>query len=204
MAASSNQKRAAERAKFRQKLVSHINTRLNLEILPAQVRLRPRRQDPYQWSVKDTCLSTLLKAKDISNATIGDFDKISKALDTGKIQAIIPQEENLSDEDQYRPLVSEETAIIEKLEGEKQDYLRSLKIFESDKERELQELRRQWDGERRQLQQTISEIQRERDSEILKSRTLIEEVLPLLGKITSQISGLSDKSNTIRNKAGTE
>jgi hypothetical protein len=100
--------------------------------------------------------------------------------------------------------VSDESAIIEKLEREKQDYLRSLKIFESDKERELQELRRQWDGERRQLQQTISEIQRERDSEILKSRTLIEEVLPLLEKITSRISGLSHKSNTIRNKAGTE
>jgi hypothetical protein len=48
--------------------------------------------------VKDPYLSTLLKTKDISNSTIGDFDKISKALDTGKIQATIPQEENLMDE----------------------------------------------------------------------------------------------------------
>lgn len=81
--------------------VCYSDTELGLDVLPTQVRLRPRRQDQYQWSVKDAYIGTLFKTKDISNATIGDFSRISKALDKGRIKAVIPPEEDFPTEVQY-------------------------------------------------------------------------------------------------------
>ncbi|KAJ5215570.1 uncharacterized protein N7498_001977 [Penicillium cinerascens] len=53
MAMSSNEKRALERTKCREALAAHIRLRLGLVVAPNQVRLQPRAEDGYAWSVTE-------------------------------------------------------------------------------------------------------------------------------------------------------
>ncbi|KAJ5666548.1 uncharacterized protein N7477_008996 [Penicillium maclennaniae] len=53
MAMSSNEKRALERTKCREALAAHIQLRLGLVVAPNQVRLQPRAEDKYAWSVTE-------------------------------------------------------------------------------------------------------------------------------------------------------
>ena len=118
MAISSNQRRATAKQECRQKLadclsksknmpelyqlrgiwLQQINkvleTQLGLDVPPEKVRLRPRRDDKYQWKVAEP-LRGLFATKDLSNGTIGDFHKISTALERGKIEAVFTNEEVL-------------------------------------------------------------------------------------------------------------
>ncbi|OGE46828.1 hypothetical protein PENARI_c103G07799, partial [Penicillium arizonense] len=87
MSKSSNQKRFQLRKQCREALAAHIFNRLHLVVPPERVRLQPRPEDGYAWSV--TNANAALLKSNLSSATINLYQKILKELGSS-LEAVNP------------------------------------------------------------------------------------------------------------------
>ncbi|KAL4755636.1 uncharacterized protein BDW70DRAFT_165283 [Aspergillus foveolatus] len=182
MAISSNQRRATAKQECRQKLADCLKTQLGLDVPPEKVRLRPRRDDKYQWKVAEP-LRGLFATKDLSNGTIGDFHKISTALERGKIEAVFTNEEVLLCENNHRPLIPLDEDNLEALERERQSKLE----FEKYRE-EMQEAELRWQEERQDLINQVLQCKAERDQYQQRLYNMGQMISPILNSLTQYLS----------------
>jgi hypothetical protein len=71
-------------------LTETVDRQLGLEIPPEKIRLQPRHDDPYRWSVAKP-VKHLFKSN-LSSGSVGYFQKICEALESGDlIEAVAPQ-----------------------------------------------------------------------------------------------------------------
>ncbi|KAL4961374.1 uncharacterized protein BDV14DRAFT_203827 [Aspergillus stella-maris] len=187
MAMSSNQKRASARQKCRTKLAAHLKTQLGLDVLPEKVRLRPRRDDLYQWKVAKP-LHGLFTTKDLSNGTIGEFQKICTALDSGKVEGVLITEEALSCEDKYCPLIPLGNDNLEKLEHERESELREFEEYRERTRIEMHDAELRWGKERQDLQEQVLKYQAERDLYEAKLKNIGQMMSPILSCLTQHMS----------------
>ncbi|KAJ5142476.1 uncharacterized protein N7515_001263 [Penicillium bovifimosum] len=88
MTLTSNEKRAQRRQECREALVAHIHERLGLKVPPNRVRLQPRSEDGYAWSVAEGY--EYLLATSLSNGSVGRYGSIIDNLGRS-IEAIHPK-----------------------------------------------------------------------------------------------------------------
>ncbi|KAJ6134793.1 hypothetical protein N7523_001115 [Penicillium sp. IBT 18751x] len=88
MAKDSNQKRMKLRKQCREALATHIYDRLGLDIAPGLVRLQPRPEDRYAWSVTES--NEFLLQSSLSSGTISLYQSICQALGHS-LEAVTPQ-----------------------------------------------------------------------------------------------------------------
>ncbi|RDL31538.1 Uncharacterized protein BP5553_09747 [Venustampulla echinocandica] len=69
---TSNQERARRRTECRKKLSEHIHSRLGIAVLPANVKLMTKSEDPYQWNIFSTD-KTALFDKQLSKHSTGAY-----------------------------------------------------------------------------------------------------------------------------------
>ncbi|KAJ5330516.1 hypothetical protein N7476_000299 [Penicillium atrosanguineum] len=88
MTKNSNQKRMKLRKECREALATHIYNRLGLVIAPGLVRLQPRPEDRYAWSVTES--NDFLLQSSLSSGTISLYQSICQALGHS-LEAVTPQ-----------------------------------------------------------------------------------------------------------------
>ncbi|KAL6228744.1 hypothetical protein BDW75DRAFT_246376 [Aspergillus navahoensis] len=186
MAISSNQRRATARQECRKKLADYLKTQLGLDVPPEKVRLRPRRDDKYQWKVAEP-LRGLFATKDLSNGTIGEFHKICRALERGKIEAVLTNEEGLLCGNDYRPLITLDDDNLEELEHERQSNLEFQKYREEMHDAELR-----WQNELQDLRNQVLQYKAERDQYQQRLYNMGQMISPMLNSLTQYLS--DDKS----------
>ncbi|KAL7940600.1 hypothetical protein V8C42DRAFT_356148 [Trichoderma barbatum] len=75
IARQSNLERRRARDQCREKLSQHIHQKLGIEVCPSDVRLNPKRRDPYSWRVlygKEDFFSQIF-SKNLSDHSIGTY-----------------------------------------------------------------------------------------------------------------------------------
>ncbi|KFY98953.1 hypothetical protein V500_01501 [Pseudogymnoascus sp. VKM F-4518 (FW-2643)] len=74
---TSNQDRAKWRTECRKKLADHIRSRLDIAVLPGEVRLITRAEDPYRWNILTASTAALFKKQLSKHATGAYIDLCS-------------------------------------------------------------------------------------------------------------------------------
>ncbi|KAL4862436.1 hypothetical protein BDV12DRAFT_203053 [Aspergillus spectabilis] len=194
MAISSNLRRAEMRRKCRQELAKHIKAQLGLDISPENVRLRPRRDDKYQWKVAEP-LRGLFSTKDLSNGTTGEFQKICTALEGGGIEAVLvtaTKEEEFLCEDKYRSLLSHDNDSLKVLERERQNDRLEFDQYREKAQQEMHDAELKWQAECQALKEQILGYKTERDLQQARVHSMGQIISPILNSLTRHLSELLD------------
>ncbi|KAE8371539.1 hypothetical protein BDV26DRAFT_286706 [Aspergillus bertholletiae] len=195
MTTSSNQKRAMVRNKCRRALAEQINKQLGLEISPEKIRLQPRHDDPYRWSVAKP-VKYLFKSN-LSSGSVGYFQKICDALESGDlIEAVAPQTLHQEDPCQEASVANETqdlvhgnsfTATIQKLEQEKQEAISDSQKLRKEQEQELLNAQREWETKRDNLQKELLLWKHAAQSHELRFQGMKEKIFPALDTLKMQL-----------------
>ncbi|KAB8227877.1 uncharacterized protein BDW43DRAFT_304272 [Aspergillus alliaceus] len=173
------------------------NKQLGLRVPPGSIRLRPRHDDPYRWNVAKSVDS--LFNSDLSRGSIGVFQKICDALNSGNlIEAVSPknlQQEDPWREDEHHDLGSDDsfTATIQRLEREVHEAIADNKNLREKQEQEIFNIQREREREREGLQREILQWKHVAESQDRKFQEMKDKVTPALDMLNLHLSELFDK-----------
>ncbi|KAE8310977.1 hypothetical protein RU639_013583 [Aspergillus parasiticus] len=193
----SNQKRAFWRNKCRKALATHINKQLSLTIRPDKVRLRPRPDDEYRWSVAD-CMSKHFET-DFSRWRLGDFQEICNVLELEKqdlIEAIRPRilpQIHSTLQNEHR-LTSDQgfTSTIEQLKQKNQELVVRNEQLQKEGELKLRNAQQSLEAERKNLQGEVQQWRAATESYREQLKQASQIIMPALSTMSLHLSEMFD------------
>ncbi|KAI9035296.1 uncharacterized protein KD926_003769 [Aspergillus affinis] len=177
------------------------NRQLGLDVPPEKVRLQPRQEDPYRWSVAKPVKPHF--KSNLSRGSVGDFQKICEALESRNlIEAVSPKslQEESYQEDEHHDLVFNDnfTVTIQRLERERKEAISDNETLREKQKQELLDTQQLWETEHDGLRQEMLQWKHSAETQDLKLREMKEKIFPTLNTLNLHLSELFDKSDLVQ------